>query len=235
MAIARPSAIAIAGVSPEDVSNLGIPIPQKKIIKKNYSGLALTSRTLSTALQTQPDDVGKYRSTMMTTPYGDIKILIGPDYKKSVDIPMAEEEQQKPLISLSMPMTYSQAMASGSGKTEGTDEGEILAEDYQDNAEEALKASMNQVSSELGPTGDVKYDHMMAVAPADTLLNRYPLAPPKFTGYTPTMSRNSLNRQSQQFNYGFNPAAMYYQNLPYNNYPYPSLPFAAGAPMYYGY
>lgn len=207
-------------MSPEDVSNLGIPIPQKKIIKKNYSGLSLTSRTLS-ALTPQPEDVGKYRSTMMTTPYGDIKILIGPDYKKSVQVETAtqEEEKPKPMI---LAMNYSQDMFNG--KPESTDE--IIAEDYQD-AEDALKTVMGKVSELNG--GGAQYEHMMAVAPVDTILNRYPLAPPKFTGYSP-MARNN----PQQDSYGFNPAAMYYQNLPYPNYPYPS-PYQAPAPMYYGY
>lgn len=246
LAIARPSAIAIAGVSPEDVSNLGIPIPQKKIIKKNYSGLA--SRTLASSASSLSasagaavlsDDVGKYRSTMLQTPYGDIKILIGPDYKKPVEMATTiDQDQPKPTT-----MDYSKDLFNSKPDSLSED-GEILAEDFQE-AEDAMKYMM-------GSQVPARYDELMAVAPLDNILNRYPLAPPKFTGYSaPSSSRSNFNNKQQAAMQaaapvGYNPAlaaALYYQNyqnyqnaLPVNapyNYPYSSLPFPA--PMYFGY
>lgn len=210
------------------MSSLGIPIPQKKIIKKNYSGLA--SRTMPLPLTSQLDDVSKYRSTMLQTPYGDIKILIGPDYKHlevedavTTTTTTAAEKPAKPSM-----VDYSKDLFN-SNKPENTDDGEILAEDYQE-TEDAVRTVMAKT----------KYEEFMAVAPVDSILNRYPLAPPKFTGYSPAaavMARNS-NKQMGA-NYGYNQAlapAYYYQNLPVNapyNYPYAN--FAYPAPMYFGY
>lgn len=222
LAIARPSAIAIAGVSPEDVSNLGIPIPQKKIIKKNYSGLA--SRTMPLPLTSQLEDVAKYRSTMLQTPYGDIKILIGPDYKhpEAEDtVSTASEKPAKPTL-----VDYSKDLFN-SNKPENTDDEEILAEDYQE-AEDAVRSVMAKT----------KYEELMAVAPVDSILNRYPLAPPKFTDYSQVVMARNSNKQ-RGGNYGYNQAlapAYYYQNLPVNapyNYPYANFPYPA--PMYFGY
>lgn len=211
------------------MSNLGIPIPQKKIIKKNYTGLS--SRTMTAALQSQPDDIGKYRSTMLQTPYGDIKILIGPDYKKSLEIATADS-QPKPT------MDYTRDLLSN--RPETIEDEEILAEDFQ-GAQEMLttKGFSNKKEAELG-VGHASYDDLMAVAPADNVLNRYPLAPPKFTGYYSMMARNS-NKQLGK--YGFNPAfeaapAMYYPNMPLDapyNYPFTSYPYPSAAPVFFGY
>lgn len=204
---------------------MGIPIPQKKIIKKNYS--VLSSRTLSTTLQNTPE-TGKYGSTLMHTPYGDIKVLVGPDYKA----PKAAESEQ-----LKGTADYSKDKFN-SDMENTADQGEILAEDYQD-TDEAIKTAGKD--GLLGAGGDTKYDNLMAVAPEENILNRYPLAPPKFTRATNPMTRN-INK-SINSPYGLN--ALYYQpyqGLPMNpsavagtpyNYPYSNIPFPA--PMYFGY
>lgn len=268
LAIARPSAIAIAGVSPEDVSNLGIPIPQKKIIKKNYTGLS--SRTSATAAAANGQlrsgtFGGQYRSTMLKTPYGDIKILIGPDYKPSREVSSGSintDDQLKaitPMDTASEEADRTGVMAINSVGGHNNEDEEILAEDFQDPvvvAEQAMNSVLDGNSAADDRDGFAKYDQMMAVAPVENLLNRYPLAPPKFTGYV-----QSQQQQQPMFRGNFGPlgnvaaynpgsAALYYPNLapvnaPYNynyNYGYPSYPFqaaAAGAavppPLYYGY
>lgn len=236
LAIARPSAVAIAGVSPEDVSNLGIPIPQKKIIKKNYS--VLSSRTLSTTLQNQPESNQKYGATMMKTPYGDIKILVGPSYKA----PNSALVDQ-----LKTTMDYSKDNfdeKSESTSVSESDDGEILAEDDQDMASAQETPKITGRDGQFAEGGDKNYDKLMAVAPEEITLNRYPLAPPKFTDYyAPKISSmGGQRRANQQFqsnvNYGQNPAALFYQPLPMNsagpyNYPYSSLSYPG--PMYFGY
>lgn len=160
----------------------------------------------------------------MHTPYGDIKVLIGPDYK-GVKV---ESEQLKGTADYSKDKF-------NSDMENAADEGEILAEDYQD-TDEAVKSA--EKDGLLGAGGDTKYDNLMAVAPEENILNRYPLAPPKFT-------RASFNPMTRNINksinspYGLN--ALYYQALPMNpavagtpyNYPYSNIPFPA--PMYFGY
>lgn len=204
------------------MSSIGIPIPQKKIIKKNYSGLS--SRT---APLTAPGQ-GKYRSTMLQTPYGDIKILIGPDYKQ----PSSTMDDMMPITTKGA-VDYSKDMII---KSETYEKPEILAEEDSEDSVEALK-SLSTVERESSG-GAIKYDDLMAVAPEDTILNRYPLAPPKFSGYSSPSSgypfqRNNHRSSVGSANYAFNPLASYYQNLPlYDPYNYP-VPFPQG-PMFYG-
>lgn len=217
LAIARPSAVAIAGVSPDDVSNLGIPIPQKKIIKKNYSSLASRASGSAQSLT----EMGKYGVSMMHTPYGDIKVLIGPDYK---------DPNAPSTAALKTTMDYSKDQFN---QQQNTDDGEILAEDYQDTEESKVKETPS--GSPFVSPGVAKYDDLMAVAPEENILNRYPLIPPKFTGYSKPTSRNS----NQAMNLAAINPAIYYQPLPAAaaspyNYPFANLPFQ-GAPMYFGY
>lgn len=166
---------------------------------------------------------------MLDTPYGHIKILIGPNYQKKA---VNEMEEQEKLKTKSV-VDYSKEAFE---QKPADHEGEILAEDYQE-PEMTVKAIINeepqpQLSLAMQP---INYDQIMAIAPAESYLNRYPLAPPKFAGYT--QSRNS-NKQLVNGNFNFNPAAaaLYYQNYPVNdpyNYPYSNLQFPP--PMYFGY
>lgn len=226
---------------------MGIPIPQKKIIKKNYS--VLSSRTLSSTLQNQPES-GKYGSTMMHTPYGDIKVLVGPDYKAPKPV---EPEQSKTTMDYSKDNFNQGNMES----SEPESDDEILAEDYQDNAAAEDSPKMSSRDGLLSARGDKTYDNLMAVAPQEIILNMYPLAPPKFTGSAKPklMVRKSNVQQQQQqqqlpSNINYGPNALYYQALPLNspvaaqptpynyptNYPYANLPFQAPSPpMYFGY
>lgn len=208
LAIARPSAVAIAGVSPNDVSNLGIPIPQKKIIRKDYSPLSRMSGTGTFA------PVPKYGLTMMQTPYGDVKVLVGPDFKDPNQVAGVKENN----------LDY---LKSTGPTTEEEEYGEILAEDYSEEA----KDNKAKESVASGVTGVLKHQEPMAVAPEEQLLNRYPLIPPKYSAYARASARNNPKTS-------LNP--LFYQPLPYQfpsapnfNYnPYANLPFQN--PLYIG-
>lgn len=187
LAIARPSAVAIAGVSPDEVSSLGIPIPQKKIIKKNYG---VNSRSTLSAIQSDT----KYGLATLRTAYGDLKVLIGPEFRHSAIAAKGNLDYLK------------------QGYMSDENDDEIFAEDYQDEVKEASR------------TVERKADEPMAVAPEENLPNRYPLVPPNFTPYTRAMGRNNPKVSVNPMFYQAVPLSAFnypMQALPFQKQPFP--------------
>lgn len=173
LAVANPVATAIAGLSIEEVSDLGIPI------KKNIENQAMFKMGLPMK--------GKYGLAESSINAG-VGVLVGPEFKS--DARLTDSEIQEQL----------ENKLAGLNSSAEIVERTLLGENekYEKKEDEKVVEEDDIPVGHDAPVGAFKL--MMAIAPNEIIPNQYPLIPPQFNAYNAIQSPRVpwINDQVQQ-------------------------------------